>query len=48
MGLVNEDYILDFIQYAKGDRIGPVNLDETFIKDKGFLLTQAVILNLLI
>ena len=32
--------------YAKGDRKGLVNLDILFINNKGFLKTQAVVLNL--
>ena len=45
--LVNKGYILNFIQHAKGDKKGPVNLDKSFI-NKGFLKTQAVVLNLLL
>jgi len=33
--------------HAKGNKKGPVNLDEFFI-NKGFLKTQAVVLNLLL
>ena len=43
--LANKGYILDFIQHAKGDKKGPVDLNKSFI-DKGFLKTQAVVLNL--
>ena len=45
--LVNKGYILDFIQYTKGNKKGLVNLDKSFI-NKGFLKTQIVILNLLL
>ena len=45
--LANKGYILDFIQHAKGNKKGPVNLDESFI-NKGFLKIQAVVLNLLL
>ena len=45
--LANKGYILDFIQHAKGNRKGPVNLDKSFIEE-GFSKTQAVVLNLLL
>ena len=45
--LANEGYILDFIWHAKGDKKGPVNLDESFINE-GFSKTQAVVLDLLL
>jgi len=35
--LANKVYILDFIWYAKGDKKGPVDLDISFIDNKGFL-----------
>ena len=46
--LANKGYILDFIWYTKGDKKGPVDLDESFINNEGFLKTQAVVLNLLL
>ena len=45
--LANKGYILNFIWHAKGNKKGPVNLDESFI-NKGFSKTQAVVLNLLL
>ena len=45
--LANKGYILDFMWHAKGDKKGLVNLDKSFI-NKGFLKTQAVVLNLLL
>jgi len=44
--LVNKGYVLDFMWYAKGDKKGPVDLDESFIDDEGFLKMQAVVLDL--
>ena len=35
--LANEGYILDFIWHAKGNRKGLINLDMSFINNKGFL-----------
>ena len=45
--LANKGYILDFIWHTKGDKKSPVNLNKSFI-NKGFLKTQAVVLNLLL
>ena len=45
--LVNKGYILNFIWHTKGNKKGPVNLDESFI-NKGFSKTQAVVLDLLL
>ena len=45
--LANKSYILDFIQHAKGNKEGLVNLDLLFTKE-GFLKTQAVVLDLLL
>jgi hypothetical protein len=45
--LANEGYILNWLWHARGNKKGLVNLDKSFIKDKGFLKTQAVVLNLL-
>jgi len=36
--LANKGYILDFMWHAKGNKKGPVDLDESFI-NKGFLKT---------
>ena len=46
--LANKGYILDWLWYTKGDKKGPVNLDTSFTKDKGFSKTQAVVLDLLL
>ena len=46
--LANEGYILDFMWHAKGNRKGPVNLDESFINKEGLLKTEVVVLNLLL
>ena len=43
--LANKGYVLDQIQHAKGKNKGPVDLDTLFTQDKGFLKTQAVVLN---
>jgi len=45
--LANEGYVLNWLWYVRGDNRGPVNLNEYFTKEKGFLKTQAVILDLL-
>ena len=34
--------------YAKGNKKGPYDLDEVYIKEEGFSKTQAVVLNLLL
>ena len=44
--LANEGYILDWLWHVRGDKAGPVDLDETFTK-KGFSKTQVVVLNFL-
>ena len=44
--LANQGYALDWLQHAKGDKKGPINLNESFLKE-GFLKTQAVMLDLL-
>jgi len=46
--LANEGYVLDFIWHAKGDKKGPVDLDESFVDQEGFSKTQAVVLDLLL
>jgi hypothetical protein len=45
--LANKGYVLDFIWHAKGDKKGPINLDQSFV-EKGFSKTQAVVLDFLI
>ena len=44
--LANQGYVLDQLQYTKGDKKGPVNLDTAFLEE-GFMKTQAVVLDLL-
>ena len=44
--LVNEDYILNWLQYIRSNKAGLVNLDKIFTKE-GFLKIQVVVLNLL-
>ena len=44
--LANSSYILDWLYHAKGDRLGPVDLDDFWTKDLGFSNTQAVVLDL--
>jgi hypothetical protein len=41
--VANQGYILDWLWHAKGDKKGPVDLDEYWTKDKGFSKTQAVV-----
>jgi hypothetical protein len=45
--LANGGYILDWLWHARGDKAGPVDLDETFTEEEGFSKTQAVVLDLL-
>ena len=45
--MANKGYILDFIWYARGNKKGLVDLDESFI-NKGFSKTQVVVLDLLL
>ena len=45
--LANAGYVLDWLFHAKGDKFGPVDLDEVWTKDEGFSKTQAVVLDLL-
>ena len=45
--LANAGYVLDWLFHAKGDKLGPVDLDEYWTKDEGFSNTQAVVLDLL-
>lgn len=46
--LANSGYVLDWIWHAKGDgpNDGPYDLDDFWIKDKGFSKTQGVVLDL--
>ena len=37
--VANQGYILDWLQHAKGDKKGPVNLDKYWTKDKGSFKT---------
>ena len=46
--IANKGYILDWLQYIKGNKKGPINLDKYQIKDKGFSKTQVVVLDLLL
>ena len=46
--MANQGYVLDWLWHAKGDCKGPVNLDEYWTKNKGFLKTQAVVMDLLV
>ena len=45
--LANAGYVLDWLFHAKGDKLGPVDLDDFWTKDEGFSKTQAVVLDLL-
>ena len=44
--LANSGYVLDWLYHAKGDRLGPVDLDDFWTKDLGFSNIQAVVLDL--
>ena len=44
--LASSGYVLDRMWHAKGDKKGPIDLDDFFLKD-GFSKTQAVVLDLL-
>jgi len=44
--LANKGYILDWLWHARGNG-GPVDLDESFTEDEGFLKMQAVVLDLI-
>ena len=44
--LANAGYVLDWLYHAKGDRAGPVDLDDFWTEDLGFSKTQAVVLDL--
>lgn len=45
--LANQGYVLDWLYHAKGDKNGPVDLDDYWTIDRGFPKTQAVVLDLL-
>ena len=34
--LANAGYVLDWLHQAKGDKLGPVDLDDFWIEDLGF------------
>ena len=44
--LANQGYVLDWMYHAKGDRAGPIDLDDFWTEDRGFSKTQAVVLDL--
>ena len=44
--LANGGYVLDWLYYAKGDRLGPIDLDDFWTEDLGFSKTQAIVLDL--
>ena len=44
--LANQGYVLDWMYHTKGDKAGPVDLDDFQTKDLGFSKTQAVVLDL--
>ena len=46
--LANEGYILNWLQHARGNKAGLVNLDKIFTEEEGFLKTQAEVLNFFI
>ena len=46
--VANQGYILDWLWHVKGDKKGPIDLDEYWIKEEGFLKTQVVVLDLLL
>ena len=45
--LANAGYVIDWLSHAKGDKLGPVDLDEFWTKEEGFSKTQAAVLDLL-
>ena len=45
--LANSGYVLDWLYHAKGDKNGPVDLNEEYTKEWGFSKTQAVVFDLL-
>ena len=44
--LANAGYVLDWLYHAKGDYLGPVDLDDYWTKHLGFSKTHAVVLDL--
>ena len=44
--LANQGYVLDWMYHAKGDKAGPVDLDDYWTVDRRFSKTQAVVLDL--
>ena len=44
--LANAGYVLDWLYHAKGDQLGPVDLDDFWTDDLKFSKTQAVVLDL--
>lgn len=44
--LANAGYVLDWLYHAKGDRLGPIDLDDFWTDNLGFSKTQAVVLDL--
>ena len=44
--LANAGYVLDWMYHAKGDQLGPVDLDDFWTNDLKFSKTQAVVLDL--
>ena len=44
--LANQGYVLDWMYHVKGDRAGPIDLDDFWTEDRGFSKTQAVVLDL--
>ncbi len=44
--LANVGCVLDWLYHAKGDQLGPVDLDDFWTNDLGFSKTQAVVLDL--
>ena len=44
--LANLGYVLDWLYHAKGDHLGPVDLDDFWTNNLGFSKTQSVVLDL--
>ena len=44
--LANTGYVLNWLFHAKGDRLRPIDLDDFWTDNLGFLKTQAVVLDL--
>ena len=45
--LANHGYVMDWLYHAKGDKRGPIDLDEVYTKEWGFSKTQAVVFDLI-